>query len=161
MPKNSDAPLPVGWRVRPNELITGRPKALASDQQTLATIRECGRHQFGVEPTAAFLGVAVTTLRVFFREHPEIKELFDLSKEQGKGILHGYQFAAAAKGDRTMLVWLGKQYLNQRDKMDVNPNLPNATNPDDVLDKLESILAGKSVGEPIPAGEARPSKRLN
>jgi hypothetical protein len=34
----------------------------------------------------------------------------------GDGLIKAKQFEAAMKGDKTMLVWLGKQRLNQSDK---------------------------------------------
>lgn len=39
--------------------------------------------------------------------------------EEGKKSLRRLQWELAEKGDRTMLVWLGKQYLGQRDNKDI------------------------------------------
>lgn len=40
--------------------------------------------------------------------------------ERGNDILRVKQFEVAAKGDKSLLVWLGKQRLGQRDKQDIN-----------------------------------------
>lgn len=45
-------------------------------------------------------------------------------KETGRASIRRLQFKAAEKGDRTMLVWLGKQYLGQSDKQDVKQTGP-------------------------------------
>lgn len=39
-----------------------------------------------------------------------------IKKSEGKELLRAKQFSVAMAGDKTMLVWLGKQYLNQSDK---------------------------------------------
>jgi len=41
-------------------------------------------------------------------------------KAAGNSILREEQFKAAMKGDRGMLIWLGKQRLDQRDSKDLN-----------------------------------------
>ncbi len=63
---------------------------------------------------AAILGVSLSTL-----EHD--KEFLRIHKrglEVGKASLRRMQYKAAEEGNSTMLVWLGKQYLGQRDKRD-------------------------------------------
>lgn len=63
--------------------------------------------------------------------HPEtlydaVKEKFNIGfseysakkKSEGKELLRSKQFDLALEGDKTMLIWLGKQYLEQRDKSD-------------------------------------------
>jgi hypothetical protein len=42
-----------------------------------------------------------------------------LKKSEGKELLRAKQFETAMGGDKTMLIWLGKQYLDQKDKSDV------------------------------------------
>lgn len=41
---------------------------------------------------------------------------------RGRALLRLQQFHQAMRGDRGMLIWLGKNYLNQRDKQDVEHN---------------------------------------
>jgi len=60
---------------------------------------------------AAVLGVSVDLL-----EHdPEFKRIHKKGLEHGRASLRRMQYKAAEAGDRTMLVWLGKQYLGQKD----------------------------------------------
>jgi plasmid maintenance system antidote protein VapI len=70
---------------------------------------------------AAALGIAADTL---YRHCQKEKGMtFDaykqLKKARGDSLLKTKQFAVAMQGDRTMLVWLGKQRLSQRDKQEV------------------------------------------
>jgi hypothetical protein len=44
-------------------------------------------------------------------------------KGEGKELLRAKQFQVAMEGDKTMLVWLGKQYLDQKDKSEIDANI--------------------------------------
>lgn len=58
-------------------------------------------------------------------------------KMRGHGILRHKQFIKAVeKLDNTMLIWLGKQMLGQRDSY-----LDNDTNTEDHMKKLDEVLA--------------------
>jgi len=48
---------------------------------------------------------------------PEISALIEKGKGEGRMSLRRKQFALAMQGDKTMLIWLGKQTLGQRDTM--------------------------------------------
>jgi len=69
---------------------------------------------------AGLLGIDVQTLyrrcnednKVGFAEYSAIK------KAEGVELLKAKQYQVAMEGDKTMLVWLGKQYAGQRDKID-------------------------------------------
>ena len=41
-------------------------------------------------------------------------------QEEGKSSLRRAQYKIAMSGNSTMLIWLGKQYLNQRDSAEIN-----------------------------------------
>jgi hypothetical protein len=70
---------------------------------------------------AGLLGIHPNTL------YEACKEKYNLSfseysaqkKAEGKELLRAKQFQVAMEGDKTMLVWLGKQHLGQKDKSDV------------------------------------------
>jgi len=47
------------------------------------------------------------------------REAFDLGREEGLANLRQWQLEAAQDKDRIMLIWLGKQYLGQRDNVEV------------------------------------------
>ena len=48
----------------------------------------------------------------------ELVQCLEKGRDEGKASLRRLQWKQAQEGDRTMLVWLGKQLLGQRDKHD-------------------------------------------
>jgi AraC-like DNA-binding protein len=50
------------------------------------------------------------------------ESLFDKYSGPARISLRRKQYAVAMGGDRTMLIWLGKQYLNQKDKEEMQPD---------------------------------------
>jgi len=60
---------------------------------------------------AAVVGVSIDTLDRRFADQ------IPLWREEGKADLRSKQWKAAAKGSNTMLIWLGKQYLGQKDQL--------------------------------------------
>lgn len=69
----------------------------------------------GIHPNTLYLAVE-SEFKISFSEYSAQK------KSEGKELLRAKQFESAMSGDKTMLVWLGKQYLEQRDKSDNNNN---------------------------------------
>ena len=69
---------------------------------------------------AARLGMHPDTLykRCRTERHTDFAEYLRLKKSDGNSILKERQYALANANDRTMLIWLGKQRLNQREKID-------------------------------------------
>jgi hypothetical protein len=54
------------------------------------------------------------------RGEPGFSELYKKHQDEGKASLRRAQWQAAQNGNPTMLVWLGKQMLGQRDKHDLD-----------------------------------------
>lgn len=50
----------------------------------------------------------------------ELSRCLENGRKEGKMSLRRLQWKSAQAGDRTMLVWLGKQYLGQTDKQNVS-----------------------------------------
>lgn len=71
-----------------------------------------------IEEIAAVLGVSRATMYNHMNKYPEIQEAIDSGRENGKATLRRFQWHGAESGNATMLVWLGKQLLGQRDKID-------------------------------------------
>lgn len=80
---------------------------------------------------AGIIGIHPNTLYL------QCEELFKISfseysaqkKTEGKELIRAKQFQTAMEGDKTMLIWLGKQYCDQADKnqltgKDGNPLIP-------------------------------------
>src|SRR5512137_367607 len=70
-----------------------------------------------MEEIAAVAGCSVDTLE---RRYADI---IKKGKEQGKMSLRREQFTSALKGNTTMLIWLGKQHLGQKDVSEVFDNV--------------------------------------
>jgi hypothetical protein len=66
---------------------------------------------------AARLGMSEDTLARRLQD-PEIRALVDEAQAEVKISLRAKQVQLALAGDRTMLVWLGKQWLGQKDRLD-------------------------------------------
>ena len=94
------------------------------------------------EEIAGVLGVSVETLKT--EENKEtFSECLKKGHEQGKASLRAAQFDCARRGNAIMLIFLGKNYLGQRDTLDVAAD-------SEQLEKLDSILSNmtrKAFGE--------------
>ena len=64
------------------------------------------------EELSNMVGVSIDTL---LRRYAT---LIKKARDNGKKSLRRMQWEAAQKGNVTMLIWLGKQYLGQKDKID-------------------------------------------
>jgi AraC-like DNA-binding protein len=74
------------------------------------TLKKLAAIQCSYAEMAAILGVNESTLTRRFAQ--VIKE----GREHGKSSLKRKQYEVAMGGNTTMLIWLGKQHLEQRDK---------------------------------------------
>lgn len=86
----------------------GRPK-LEIDEKTVENLAAI--HCTMIE-IAAVVGCSVDTLENRF------SDIIKKGRERGKMSLKRLQWEAANKGNTTMLIWLGKQYLDQTDKVE-------------------------------------------
>lgn len=68
------------------------------------------------EEISEIIGVSTRTLQ----RDSEFCRIYKKGIESGKMSLRRLQWKRAEEGNSTMLVWLGKQYLGQKDKQDVN-----------------------------------------
>jgi hypothetical protein len=79
-------------------------------------VKELAEIQCTQEEVAVTLGISERTLQ----RNAEFCRLYYLHKQAGKIDLLKKQFEMAKKGDKQLLIWLGKQYLGQTDKSDSN-----------------------------------------
>jgi len=89
----------------------GRPKKKL-DYDLIARLSSI---QCTQEEIALTLGVCRETLE----RDAEFCRIYKTKINEGKASLRRMQWQAANDGDKTMLVWLGKQYLSQSDKRGV------------------------------------------
>lgn len=147
---------------------SGRPPALKPDAKTLKQVMGLGQIQATTKECAAVLGVSEPTFIKFKADHPIVAETLDAGRETGKASLRRMQFDAAKKGNPTMLIWLGKQMLGQRDRkehsgpnggpiptMQLDPEQLKGMS-DEEIAALESVLGklGGSLGDG-PGGEGQ------
>lgn len=126
----------------------GRPPSLTPDAKTLKLLRGLRKIQCTIEEAAAACGVHRKTLHEFLARYPEAREAWEAGKNEGKASLRRLQFDMA-KSNPTMAIFLGKQYLGQRDKKELGgpdggaiPLSIDVTRfTDDQLEQLESLLA--------------------
>ena len=79
-----------------------------------------------MEELSAVLGVPRRTLYDRMKQDPDIKDAIEEGRAQCCLTLRRLQWQAAEGGNVTMLIWLGKQYLGQRDRpvIDDDPDRP-------------------------------------
>jgi len=66
---------------------------------------------------AAVLGCSLPTFNRNKDKDPRVVETIEEGKASGRASLRRKQYAVALDGNPTMLIWLGKQLLGQRDKL--------------------------------------------
>lgn len=71
------------------------------------------------EEISSFLGCSVDTLQ----RDSKFCGIYKNGIDNGKMSLRRVQYAKAKSGNVTMLIWLGKQYLNQRDRQEIKTTI--------------------------------------
>ena len=107
----------------------GRPKK----ELDYELIEELAMIQCTQEEIASCLKVNVSTLK----RDEKFCTIYKQGQEQGKKSLRRWQFDAAKKGNSAILIWLGKQYLGQTDKIETKNDIEN-------LQPLVELLKGKN-----------------
>ena len=105
----------------------GRPKK----EIDYTTVEKLANIQCTQDEIASFLGISTRTLQ----RDEQFMELFNRGRENGKMSLRRMQWKHAEKSV-PMAIWLGKQYLGQRDKVEytddgmksINENINNIAN---------------------------------
>lgn len=69
---------------------------------------------------AAYFGVCRRTIEREKSVSPEFKEAVQRGHDYGRLSLRRKQVEVANEGNPTMLIWLGKQYLGQKDKTETS-----------------------------------------
>lgn len=106
----------------------GRPKK----EIDYTTVEKLANIQCTQEEIASFLGISSRTL---LRDE-KFKELFAKGRENGKMSLRRIQWKHAEKS-ASMAMFLGKQYLGQRDNVEVS-NTDELNKVKELLEKIET-----------------------
>lgn len=72
-----------------------------------------------LEEVAAYFRTTVVTVKFRLKKDP-LKTIWESGLARGRISIRRAQFQAALAGDRTMLIWIGKQLLSQTDKVEQN-----------------------------------------
>lgn len=80
------------------------------------TIEKLAMMQATLDEIASFIGFSREGLRKRRAWDEELVAALEKGQDKGKISLRRLQWEQAQQGDRTMLIWLGKQILGQRDK---------------------------------------------
>jgi len=94
------------------------------------------------EECASVLGVDYDTLNAALQRDGNecFSEYLKKVGSGGKASLRRMQWKSAENGNATMQIWLGKQYLNQADKIENNTNLRTAPLEELSDEALEAII---------------------
>jgi hypothetical protein len=117
--------------------LGGRPRIEFTEKEWQIIENAC-KIQCTGEEIASLLGIDYDTM------NSRIKETFgegfsDYIKRfslHGRTSLRRLQWKAAESGNTTMLIWLGKQYLEQSDKQELNANVTNTELPNVSIDEF-------------------------
>lgn len=107
--------MPPRSKVKPKKKV-GRPPSIVEDDATLEKLKLLGAAQHSRPEAAALLGVSKSCFNEFLAKNKKALEAFEEGLENGKASLRRMQFKNAQAGNVTMQIWLGKQYLGQKDK---------------------------------------------
>ena len=115
------------------EATAGRPLLILNDFG-LETIEKLASVFCTDEEIASFMGVTVETL-LNNKNKPSFLEYKKRGLERGKATLRRKQFELAMKGNCTMLIWLGRNYLNQSEN-----NIDDDAKTTEALEKVTDAI---------------------
>lgn len=97
--------------------MAGRPKVIIDWEKVDAYLKA----QCDSTAIASSLGISVDTLYIRCKSdnNMDFSAYCQEKKAEGRELLRAKQYQVAMSGDKTMLIWLGKQYLQQTDKADI------------------------------------------
>jgi hypothetical protein len=91
---------------------------LAPDKKTLGVLGQLARIQCTEREAAAVLGISQTLLNRHFNKNKRANEFalaWDDGQAKGHMSLRRLQWRLANKGNAALAIWLGKQWLGQKD----------------------------------------------
>lgn len=114
----------------------GRPPKLVESDELLKQIEGLGRIQCTQREAAAVLRVHADTFRAFLHSNEKAMVAWENGLENGKASLRRHQYKMA-ETNPTMAIWLGKQWLGQKDRtesLNVNANYSAVVSDADLLE---------------------------
>jgi hypothetical protein len=99
----------------------GRPRVVLD----LGLVERSARIGCTNEEIIALLGCARRTFYEHLKDDPQLQEVIDRGRAVGRATLRRLQWQGAESGNPTMLIWLGKQFLDQKDKPENSGTIDN------------------------------------
>jgi hypothetical protein len=112
----------------------GRPPTLVNDEETREKINAIATRLHTQPEAAALLGVSLSCFEKFLRAHEDVRHIWEGGALTGRAAIRRMQFASAQKGNVPMQIWLGKQYIGQKDKSEVETK-------HDIADSVKELWA--------------------
>ncbi len=103
-----------GQQKEPTKRKAGRP----IKEMDLAMVKQLAAINCTDEEIAAVMEVSVDTIARRKKSDPAFVEAMEMGRGQGRASIRRQQYQVAMKGHPAMLIWLGKQWLGQRDKFE-------------------------------------------
>ncbi len=97
----------------------GQQRALVLSDSMCNLLMSLAAEGYTQVEIATFLGIGERTLSTFLATNPEARDALDRGTILVHASLRRQQIKQALAGDATMLIWLGKQYLGQKDQRHV------------------------------------------
>lgn len=151
----------AGAKKRPEAAVSetpknkgGRPRKLTPDEATLKQIEGLGRLQATVREAAAFFKVSPVTFEAFLKQ-PGVREAFEEGKGQGLLSLRRSQFRLA-ESNAAMAIFLGKNYLDQADRVEQAVEHSGSLEVSDARERLARIVAGHATARNTDEGAGKP-----
>lgn len=128
------------------------PKVVNVD---LEQIEKLGMFQVTLDELAAWFKVEKRTVYRWMKR-ADVVEAFERGKANGRISLRQAQFKSALGGNPTMLIWMGKQLLNQKDQVHTEHSGDLTLN-DGARERLISKLNSLSTATAYSEGDQRPN----
>jgi hypothetical protein len=123
--------------------IGARKTKLQPDEDTLRSLAEIARLFGTQDEAAAILGVSSRTLSNFFNIYPEAREVWDDGLMHAKVSLRRKQMALADK-NAPASIFLGKNYLGQKDENHTNLNVTKVAEEMSETELMELAQRGRN-----------------
>ena len=102
------------------------------------------------EELAVIIGIGKTQFYEHLDRDPSLKEAINEGRAVGRTTLRRQQWQRAEAGSDTMLIWLGKQLLGQKDKIDADVTIGTSDNLNHLFAArtIEALANGGNTNEP-------------
>ena len=118
----------------------GRPKKVLNEQG-IQMVEQLARLMCTEDEVGAIIGMSSDTIHN--NDNDELfRTAYQNGKENGKASLRRKQYEIAMKGNPTLLVWLGKQYLGQCEKIQAD-----VSTDDEKLQEMKAFMEMVKNGE--------------